>query len=185
MSKHVIFSSSLSYMESILFDRFDAPHLKKYSDDPEKNAVMQAAAEDIRNGALYEAIEDWRTCEKKNLQDDNYYYLVVVTCQTWQGKHTAYKLLEDLADLFSLDAEIMGDTALSIYLKGNSLQGKIIHHDGTHYFKVYRILQNASAVVNGCDRFLWDAQAGEYLSNARIKRYCRSAAPFVRAVYGL
>ena len=122
---NVIFSTSLSYTESVLFDPFDLPNGQDLSDDPKRNELMQTFANDMREATLVDAIEQWRHDEKVNFESWQhlvpYYYLVVYDIGRWDGH----------------------------------------------------------------DDFLKDAMDGNYLSDSRIRRYCRSAAPVIRRVYGL
>lgn len=186
---NVIFSTSLSYMESVLFDPFDLPNGQDLSDDPKRNELMQAFANDMREATLVDAIEQWRHDEKVNFDSWQhlvpYYYLVVYDVGRWDGRHKAYSVLSSLSELLELDSRVNGNCEFSLFLKGNSVQGCLIDHDGHTYFKVYQILENSSSKWDGRDDFLRDAQEGEYLSDNRIRRYCRSAAPVVRRVYGL
>lgn len=184
-NKNVIFSTSLAYIESMLFDPCDLPNGQELSDDPSKAELMQAFAEELREGTLIEAIDQWRQDEKMNL-DDWHFYLVVYDVGRWDGRYKAYSVLSSLSELLDLDSRVNdSDVTFSVYLKGNSLQGKFVGHDGTTYFKVYQIDINPSSTWDGRDDFLRDAQEGNYLSDRRIRRYCRSAAPVVRRVYGL
>ena len=190
MKKHnVIFSTSLSYMESVLFDPFDLPNGQDLSDDPKRNELMQAFANDMREATLVDAIEQWRHDEKVNFESWQhlvpYYYLVVYDIGRWDGRYKAFSVLSSLSELLELDSRVNGDCEFSLFLKGNSVQGCLIHHDGRNYFKVYQILLNPSSKWDGHDDFLKDAMDGNYLSDSRIRRYCRSAAPVIRQVYGL
>ena len=135
--------------------------------------------------ALYEHQADrhdiWCNDEMCNLDTEiNTKIIAIASVGLWNGRHTGYKELSyNLSDIFRV-----WDSCDYIKLsqKNGNIIGKGIHHDGTNYVTFRKWVDNVSD--ENKDKVLDALYDGKDNFQSLVKRYTRSIAPDIKAIYG-
>jgi hypothetical protein len=136
--------------------------------DPEEEDIYEFANEE--SGI-------WLDDEKSNLDIPCGRILVIASLGLWDGKHSAYKVI-NAKSVRNIFKEAQDD--FTFYCDRYNVCAEIIHHDGTNVLE-FREITNEGSALERLKEALYNQKE---VTREMIRRCTRSLRPKVAAVYG-
>ena len=138
----------------------------------------EALTEDEKYRIFYNELGNWIDAERCNLDirlsED---IIAIASLGLWDGRRTGYKIIgNNISDILYSECDYNTWTC-----DRYNVRGRGIHHDGVNYI-LYRVFREGITDEQK-DRFL-DALYNGEANDRMVRRYTRSLAPEVKAVYG-
>lgn len=140
--------------------------------------------EDVDDDLKQAVVNDYLEMDLEDLDINCNVYLenpilVIADIGTWQGRKTAYKIINSglLSDIFHFND---GCDYHKYYSDGYNIHCEAIHHDGTNYYE-FREIKN----MDNIETFLNNLLDDKYTNNRRmLNYYTKSILPEFKKIYG-
>ena len=160
----------------------DYEDLFKEIEDERNDGLDEDEREELSDNEKYEIfcdeLETWLDAEKTNLDIPlRREVIAIANLGFWNGRASGYSILRNnVNSIFDVGEDYNAWTC-----DRYNVRGVMVHHDGRHYV-LYRVFRDETTDEQR-ERFL-DAIYDGKCNDRMIRRYTRSIAPEVKAVYG-
>lgn len=143
----------------------------------EDNGIEEEFDDDELSEWVENTNADYLNDERANLNIEvDGEILVIADLGLWDGRHSAYKMLEsnNIGDILYPDCDLA-----KWYSDGKDIRFEGAHHDGTNNY-LYRVVEDGSDI----DEFLDKIYNQEPITDEEIEKYTKSLHPYVAKAYG-
>ena len=167
-------------MEHTIWSNLDL-NIEDWREDFKMFRADDGIDEDFDDDELYDWMENTNAVylddERANLDVEvDGEILVIADLGLWDGRHSAYKILEsnNIKDILYSECDLA-----KWYSDGKDIRFKGVHHDGTNNY-LYRVIKDDSDI----DEFLDKIYNQKPITDSEIEKYTESLYPYVAKVYG-
>ena len=143
----------------------------------EEDGIEEEFDDDELSEWAYNTNADCLDYERANLNIEvDGEILVIADLGLWDGRHSAYKMLEsnNIRDILYSDCNLA-----KWYSDGKDIRFKGLHHDGINNY-LYRVVEDGSDI----DELLDKIYNQEPITDEEIEKYTKSLHPYVAKTYG-